>query len=486
MGVAGPAGADRRPPSLLGSLKTFAIVLSLCLVAVAVGVEYFIFDRMLGRDAGTLANGVLLVVGVTGFSMVVWRLLERAERHLRAAYMAERAQRGQLEALAAASADLSTGVDVQEVAQRIVERSRAVTGTRYAALAVLGADGRIGAFYTSGIDPQTRAHLGAPPEGHGLLGLVIGQGRSLRLQDLSAHPASQGFPPHHPMMRSLLAEPVRVEGQVIGSIYLCDRMDGRPFTEADEETLRRFAGQAAVAIQSARLHERLRQLSVISERERIAMDLHDGVIQSLFGVRLQLEAALPGIEAASADHAAAVEAVVDRLGVVMADIRHYIFDLRAEMDEDVGIESLLRELIESLRASPVFDTQLQVAGTPRRVRRPVQWELCHIAREALTNAVRHSGGRNLRVSLEYAAGELALQVADDGAGWDGGQAGPGHNGLQNMRRRAEGLGGALAIETAPRRGTRVLVSVPAAYAYAGEGVGAGAEEPASAPTGDPA
>gem|GEM_PF-756660 len=481
--TSGPAG--RRRGSLLAPVKTWAILLSLCLVALAVGVEYFVFDRLLGRSGSTLATGLLLILGVAGFSWAVWRLLERVEGHLRASYAAERAQRRQLEALAAATADLSTGVDMEAVAQRIVERSREVTGTRYGALAVLGAEGRIGAFYTSGIDPETRAHLGAPPEGHGLLGLVTAEGRALRLDDLSSHPASAGFPPHHPRMRSLLAVPVRVQGQVIGSLYLCDREDGQPFSEADEEALRRFAAQAAVAIQNARLHERLRQLSILAERERIAMDLHDGVIQSLFGVRLQLEAALPGIVPASPEHAS-VEQVVDRLGVVMADIRHYIFDLRAELAEDVGIEGLLRQLIDSLRAGPVFGTELRVEGAPRRVRRPVQWELCHIAREALTNAVRHSGGGHLVVSLDYRSGALVLGVADDGAGWDGRPRGAGHHGLQNMRRRAETAGGTLEIETGPGRGTHVRAAVPARYAYAqGEGARPEPSEPPADPRGAP-
>ncbi len=464
----------RRGRLLLAPVKSWAIVLSLCLVALAIVVEYFVFDRFLGRRASTLATGLLLIVGVAGFSWAVWRLLERVEGHLQAAYAAERAQRRQLEALAEATADLAMGVHLEEVAQRIVERSREVTGARYGALAVLAPEGRIGAFYTSGIDPETRARLGAPPEGHGLLGLVTSEGRALRLEDLESHPAAAGFPPHHPRMRTLLAVPVRVQGQVIGSLYLCDREDGQPFSEADEEALKRFAAQAAVAIQNARLHERLRQLSILSERERIAMDLHDGVIQSLFGVRLQLEAAMNGIAAESPEHAT-VEQVVDRLGAVMADIRHYIFDLRAELADDIGLEGLLRNLIDSLHAGPVFGTDLRVTGAAQRVRRPVQWELCHIAREALTNAVRHSGGHRLLVSLDHRPDALILEVVDDGAGWDGRPAGPRHHGMENMARRAATAGGTLEIETGPGKGTRVRAAVPAAYAYVP------GDQPAAAP-----
>ena len=460
---------DRSEPgpargSSLGRLKVGAIAFSLALVALPVAIQYAVLDRVLPRSGSALVTAALLVVGVAGFSAGIWRLLERAERRLSRAYADERAQRHQLEALAAADIDLGTELDMDVVAQKIVERSRDVTGARYGALAVLGPRGRVDAFYASGLDAETRARLGAPPTGHGLLGLVSAHRAPLVVDDIASHPAAVGFPAHHPRMRTLLAVPVWMLGDVIGNLYVADKEGGAPFTAEDTRALERFAAQAAVAIQYARLHRRLQRLSIVAERERIAMDLHDGVIQSLFGMRLQLEAAAGGL-APGDDVQRQLEGVVDRLGVIMADIRHYIFDLRAEQSEEDDLRVLLDHLLASLQAAPAFRTELRVSGTPRRVARSAQWELWHIAREAMGNAVAHSGGHHLIVALEYGDG-LTLEVVDDGRGWDGRSAGKGHNGLDNMRRRSAALGGTLSVDGAPGGGTRVRAWIPDAGAFA--------------------
>jgi len=450
--------------SLLGPLKVWAIVLSLCLVALAISVQYFLFDRLLPRAWSDAATAALLVAGVAGFSWEVWRLLERVEARLLASREAERAQRAQVEALAQASLDLAAGFQIDAAAQKIVDRSRAVTGTRYGALAVLGPDGTIEAFHTSGLDAQTRARVGPPPQGHGLLGLVMAEGRALRCADIASHPAAVGFPPHHPQMRTLLAVPVRAQGVVIGNLYLADKLDGSVFTASDQEALERFAAQAAAAIQNARLHQQLERLSIIAERERIAMDLHDGVIQQLFGVGLQLESVLPGLDPAS-PAGTTVGAAIDRVGTVMADIRHYIFDLRVETQGGQGLAQSLRQLVASLEGGPQLRTEVRVEGQERPVRRAVRWELWHIVREALANAARHSGAARVDVVLRFAPDALCVEVRDDGSGWDGQPKGEGHHGLENMRRRAEGLQAALTLETAPGHGTRLRVCVPSVRAF---------------------
>jgi signal transduction histidine kinase len=452
------AGAWGGRPAL-GVLKTWAVVLSLCLVSVAIGVQYFVFDRLLRPAASSAATAVLLVAGVAGFSFAIWGRLERLQFRLRDAHAAESAQRRQARALAAASVDIATELDIDVVAQKIVDRSREVTGARYGALGVLDGAGRVTAFYASGIDPETRARLGPPPQGHGLLGLVTTERRTLTVDDIAGHPDAAGFPPGHPPMRTLLATPVWLRDEVIGNLYVADREDGRPFGHEDAEALERFAAQAAVAIQNARLHRRLQHLSIVAERERIAMDLHDGVIQSLFGVRLQLEAAASGLEEGH-PLAEPLGDAITRVGRIMGDIRHYIFDLRAEQAAEGGLVALLRDLVASMRALPVFSTALKVEGTPAEIPRAVQWELWHICREALANAVRHSGGHRIEVTVGFGAGEVAVEIADDGAGWTGEPTGPGHHGLENMRRRAEAVGGALRIEGRPGHGTRVRATVP--------------------------
>ena len=126
--------------------------------------------------------------------------------------------RAAVEALSEAIRGIAGILTVDEVLQLIVDRVRVLVGARYAALGILGEDGRrIERFLTSGITVEQRRLLGDPPQGHGLLGLIINEGRALRIPDIAAHPASYGFPPNHPPMTTLLGVPVRLKGRIIGT-----------------------------------------------------------------------------------------------------------------------------------------------------------------------------------------------------------------------------------------------------------------------------
>jgi signal transduction histidine kinase len=163
-----------------------------------------------------------------------------------------------LEAVTAISSDL----DLASVLTRIVEAATALTGARYGALGVLGNDGELVEFVTTGIDDRTRALIGDLPRGRGILGVIIEDPSGLRLADLSAHPSSVGFPPNHPPMTSFLGMPVRIRGTVFGNLYLTEKADGGPFTADDESLVEELARTAGYVISNARsfaLSERRRQ-----------------------------------------------------------------------------------------------------------------------------------------------------------------------------------------------------------------------------------
>ena len=129
-----------------------------------------------------------------------------------------------IEALSDAIGVVAGVLDLEAVLQLIVDRVRALVGARYAALGIVADDRRhIERFITSGITAEQRRLLGPLPEGHGLLGLIISEGHSLRIPDIAAHPASYGFPPNHPPMKSLLGVPVRLKNRIIGNLYLTDK-----------------------------------------------------------------------------------------------------------------------------------------------------------------------------------------------------------------------------------------------------------------------
>ena len=149
---------------------------------------------------------------------------------------------------------VSTGLDLEPTLHKIVETAGHLVGARYAALGVLDNSGKLDHFVYTGIDDATAAAIGEPPCGGGVLGVVIERGEPLRLDEISAHPASAGFPPHHPVMRSFLGVPVHVRGEVFGRLYLADKITGL-FTEQDETVLLALAGAAGVAVENARLYE---------------------------------------------------------------------------------------------------------------------------------------------------------------------------------------------------------------------------------------
>ncbi|KAA9157481.1 GAF domain-containing protein [Amycolatopsis acidicola] len=170
--------------------------------------------------------------------------------------------RDQMDGLLEAMLAVAGGLELDATLRRVVHAAIELVDCRYGALGVLNPD-KIGLaeFVFEGVNEQVRAEIGELPEGHGLLGLLIEQPKPIRLGDLSRHPASSGFPPHHPPMKSFLGVPILVRDTVFGNLYLTEKTDGQPFTEDDEVVVQALAAAAGIAIENARLYEdaRLRQ-----------------------------------------------------------------------------------------------------------------------------------------------------------------------------------------------------------------------------------
>ena len=163
--------------------------------------------------------------------------------------------RGLFTAVVSVAAGLELGATLRRIVQAAVE----LVDASYGALGVLAPDGRLGEFVHVGIDPETAETIGDLPTGRGILGLLVKHPVPIRLDDLSTHPASSGMPPGHPKMRSFLGVPVRVRGEVFGNLYLTEKRTGTGFTSDDERTVMALAAAAAVAIENARLYERMKQ-----------------------------------------------------------------------------------------------------------------------------------------------------------------------------------------------------------------------------------
>ncbi len=366
-----------------------------------------------------------------------------------------------LDAMLAVASDLSLPV----VLRQIVESASVLVDARFGALGVMGADGRLSEFVNTGLDEHTVSLIGPLPEGRGILGRLITHPEPLRLRDLAAHPDSFGFPSHHPEMHSFLGVPIRVRDVVFGNLYLCEKRSAAEFTAEDEALAITLASAAGVAIENARLHHQLQELVVLEDRERIARDLHDKVIQQLFATGMSLQGAAHLVD--DDGLARRLSQAVDDLDATIREIRNTIFALHAPT---IGLHAELLTVVTELDERLGVTTRLHVEGPIDHAIPPTVAEhVTAVVREAVSNAARHGGASRIDV-LVRADADCAVRVADDGTGITS-DVGPSPapdtpattmsgNGLVNLHHRARSLGGTLVVTRRNEGGTLLEWVVP--------------------------
>ena len=369
------------------------------------------------------------------------------------------------DALDVATAGIAGILSFERVLQLIVDRVRELVDAEYAALGIADSRGVLERFVTSGLSRAERERIGPLPRGHGLLGLLIHESVAVRIPDIARHPRSYGFPPHHPPMVSFLGVPINVHGRVVGDLYLTNKQGVAEFSAADQAVVEMFARHAGIAIENARLHEQVQRLAVVEERERIGQDLHDGIIQSLYGVSLSLEDVPEFMDTDPPEARARIERGIDGIHLAIRDIRNFIFGLRPERLAEVGLVGGLAAVADEFRLNTVIDLEL-TADESLNAELPAEAtiQLLQIAQEALSNVARHSGATRAQVTLAPRpddAAEIVLEIADNGTGFDPGKdRSDDHRGLANMGVRAAATGGRLEIVSRPQLGTRIIVHVP--------------------------
>jgi signal transduction histidine kinase len=362
-----------------------------------------------------------------------------------------------MQRLMAAVLMITADVELQDLLRHIVEEARTLVNSRYGALGVLDPT-RTGLeqFITIGLDEDEMKAIGPLPVGRGVLGLLITEPRPLRLQRLGDHPESYGFPPHHPPMTSFLGVPIRVREVVYGNLYLTDKLGAEAFSNEDEALAEALAQAAGIAIHTARLHDQVRVLSVLDDRDRIARDLHDRVIQRIFAVGMTLQgvARMPDPTQATSR----IDKAVDELDATIAEIRSTIFEL-GESSVPGGlrqsISRLCDEMAPTLGARPALSFHGPIDNT---IPRQTADHMLAVIREALTNAGKYANATDYRVILRV-EDDIVLEVSDNGTGFDPAAITAGL-GLVNLRNRAEKLSGSFQIISEAREGTRLIWTVP--------------------------
>ena len=416
--------------------------------------------------------GVELLLVAFG-SAVFWHIIVRVLEQ-RAAEVRRRAKH--LEALHDATAALAVEHELRAVLQKVVDLSRELCHARYGALGVLDQESRrIDQFISSGMSPEMQARIGNVPIGAGLLGQSLFHGRPLRIPHISKDARAVGYPPGHPHMESFLGVPIMFQGRVFGNLYVADKLqdpaipDATPstapseFTQEDQEILEMFAAQVAIAIENAQLNRQNRQLAVLRERERIGMDLHDGVIQSIYAIGLMLEDTQHRLDSEPALVRERLADAIRSLNDVITDIRAYIHDLSAHQFFGRRLRQGIEELGRDLESYSMLTVTLDIDPAVEALLTPDQTvELLHIVQEALVNVRKHAHASSVRIGLQPAGRRIELSVEDDGIGFrQNSAAQPAGHGLHNMAERAHNLGGVLETGDNRTRGAHILVSLPA-------------------------
>ncbi len=347
-------------------------------------------------------------------------------------------------------------LNMDETLTLLADHTRALTRSRYAAIGVLDPEHehRLLDFVTSGVNSRERELIGNLPAGSGLLGAVIESGSAVISDSIADDARAVGFPSNHPAMKHFLGVPIITGERVFGSIYVTDRLDEQPFDQIDVAILETLATGASAVIGNLLLRQALTRAQVEDDRTRIARDLHDDIIQRLFAVGLQLQAALPSLQ--GADGARFIRQAIEDLDAAIGEIRTTIFELEATHGDSPRAEILDLTsrlcMIAGLEEHVIFSGPIDTLLT-----NSIKSLALTVLRELLTNVIRHAHAHELRVEIQVSGG-LKIVVADDGIGISDDP--PIGHGLANLRAKATDHAGSFSIVARPLGGSRATFVVP--------------------------
>ena len=297
------------------------------------------------------------------------------------------------------------------------------------------------------------------PEPDSISGEVMRTNETLVLSDAIGDPRA-----HQPFVRGgdigpAIFAPLAVKGRAFGTLAVGNHPGARQFSSDEVGLVQTFAAQASVALEQARIQNELKRFALVEDRERIAKELHDDVIQSLFAEGMALQSSLAVVNNPDAMETRITQAV-EHIDRVIRDLRNYIFALTPGATADRTLERSIREIAQSFAeaSNTEIDVDIDVRTAARLSNRAA--DILHVAREAVSNAVRHSGGDRIRIGLISSGSVALLEVSDNGKGFHPGEMVGRGNGLTNLRARAESVSGELEIESAPGRGTWVRLRIP--------------------------
>lgn len=363
-----------------------------------------------------------------------------------------------LDALRAITSDILAGSDADSLLAAIAEHARDLAGADSASiLTTSSTPGQLVVAAAVG------AHAGqirgqTVPAAQSISGEVMESGRPLVTEAAAAHGHA-----YQPIIRlgrvgPAIFVPLRVRGRATGTLMVANLTGGRQFNEETIRLVETFADQASVAIEYARAQADVRRLELMEDRERIAKELHDGIIQSLFAVGMKLQST--ALMSTSPESAARVESAVVELDRVIRDLRNYIFGLRPGILADRQLNQALEAMGEEVGSTLQIPIAVEVDGAVSAALSSRSHEIVQLTREALSNVTRHSQTKRAAVRLTRRGANAILTIEDEGIGFDPRRTSSG-SGLRNMRERAAAIGGRLRITSASGKGATLRFTFPA-------------------------
>jgi signal transduction histidine kinase len=364
-----------------------------------------------------------------------------------------------LNALQDITSDILAGSDGDSMLAGIADHARDLAGADAATILTLSSvPGQLVVAAAVGAH-AAQVQGQSVPAAKSISGAVMESGEPLVTDEASTH---QGA--YQPIIRlgrvgPAIWVPLRVGGRATGTLMVANVKGGRRFDPGTVRLVETFADQASVAMEFTRAQTELRRMGLMDERERIAKELHDGAIQSLFAVGMGLQST--ALMASSPEQASRIEGAVGELDRVIRDLRNYIFGLRPGILADRQLDQALRALGEETQARAGFKVVVEVDSDLAATLSARSHEIVQLTREALSNVTRQAKATSSAVRLGRDGRLALLEIADDGSGFNSRQASNG-NGLRNMRERVAAMGGRLRITTKKGNGTSLRFTFPVA------------------------
>lgn len=364
------------------------------------------------------------------------------------------AGRDELRRLHLAIMSMGSELDFESVLNRFVEAAVELVGARYGAVGVFDEDrSRFTQFAIAGVDRESETVRGELPQELVTMGVSLNSSLPLRLIDRHAIPGDVALPTGVPVGSTLLVAPVFVGGNPFGNVYLTEKCNGETYTDIDQEVVVALVAAAGLAIEKARLHERLSRIDVIEDRERIARDLHDTVIQRVFATGLLLQSTLRLVDS-DPEISNRIDQAIDELDQVVSEVRTTVFELHVAAASHGGMRRQLLQLGDEMSSALGFRPTFQFDGPVDTLTTDeVAPHLLAAVGEALVNIAKHAHSPNASVLVTATGTSLCALVDDDGVG--PGNPRSGGQGLANLTNRAGLHGGTSSLEARPAGGSRL-------------------------------